>query len=43
MNKNVKMGFLTGSKTILGSLALSVSDVLASHLESYMTEELNDE
>ena len=42
-DKNVKMGFLTGSKTILGSLALSVSDVLASHLESYMAEELNDE
>ena len=43
VNKNVKMGFLTGSKTILGSLALSVSDVLASHLESYVTEDLNDE
>ena len=42
-NKNVKMGFITGSKTILGSLALSEPDVLASHLESYITDELNDE
>ena len=42
-NKNVKMGFITGSKTILGSLALSEPDVLASHLESYITDELTDE
>ena len=42
-NKNVKMGFITGSKTILGSLALSEPDVLASHLDSYITEELSDE
>ena len=42
-NKNVKMGFITGSKTILGSLALSEPDVLASHLESYITDELADE
>ena len=42
-DKNVKMGFLTGSKTILGSLALSEPDVLASHLESYLTDEFNDE
>jgi hypothetical protein len=42
-NKNVKMGFLTGSKTILGSLALSEPDVLASHLESYLNDEFNDE
>ena len=37
--KNIKMGFITGSKTILGSLALSEPDVLASHLDSYITEE----
>ena len=42
-NKNIKMGFITGSKTILGSLALSEPDVLASHLESYITDELADE
>ncbi len=42
-NKHVKMGFITGSKTILGSLALSESDVLASHLDSYITDELRDE
>ena len=42
-DKNVKMGFLTGSKTILGSLALSEPDVLASHLESYLADEFNDE
>ena len=42
-NKNVKMGFITGSKTILGSLALSEPDVLAGHLESYITDELTDE
>ena len=42
-NKNVKMGFITGSKTILGSLALSEPNVLASHLESYITDEFNDE
>ena len=42
-NKNVKMGFITGSKTILGSLALSEPDVLASHLDSYISEELSDE
>ena len=42
-NKNVKMGFITGSKTILGSLALSEPDVLARHLDSYITNELSDE
>ena len=42
-NKNIKMGFITGSKTILGSLALSEPDVLASHLDSYITGELSDE
>ncbi len=42
-DKNVKIGFLTGSKTILGSLALSEPDVLFSHLESYITSELNYE
>ena len=42
-NKNVKMGFITGSKTILGSLALSEPDVLARHLSSYITDELGDE
>jgi flagellar biosynthesis GTPase FlhF len=42
-DKNVKIGFLTGSKTILGSLALSEPDVLANHLESYLTDEFNDE
>ena len=42
-NKNVKMGFMTGSKTILGSLALSEPDVLARHLDSYITDELSDE
>ena len=42
-NRNIKMGFLTGSKTILGSLALSEPDVLASHLESYIADELGNE
>ena len=42
-HKNVKMGFITGSKTILGSLALSEPDVLASHLDNYITNEINDE
>ena len=42
-NKNVKMGFITGSKTILGSLALSEPDVLASHFENYIVDELTDE
>ena len=42
-NKHVKMGFITGSKTILGSLALSGPDVLASHLDSYITDEICDE
>ena len=42
-DKNVKMGFITGSKTILGSLALSEPDVLARHLDSYITNELSDE
>ena len=42
-NKNVKMGFITGSTTILGSLALSEPDVLARHLDTYITNELNDE
>ena len=41
--KNVKIGFLTGSRTILGSLALSEPEVLFSHLESYITDELNHE
>ncbi len=42
-DKNVKIGFLTGSRTILGSLALSEPDVLFSHLESYIIDELNHE
>ena len=42
-DKNVKIGFLTGSRTILGSLALSEPDVLFSHLESYINNELNHE
>ncbi len=42
-NKYVKMGLITGSKTILGSLALSGPDVLARHLESYITDGLSDE
>jgi flagellar biosynthesis GTPase FlhF len=42
-SKNVKVGFMTGSKTILSSLALSDSNVLATHLDKYITEELNDE
>ena len=42
-NKNVKMGFMTGSRSILGSLALSEPEVLASHLDSYLTDELNHE
>jgi flagellar biosynthesis GTPase FlhF len=42
-NKKVKVGFMTGSKTILSSLALSESNVLATHLDTYITEELNDE
>ena len=40
---NIKMGFMTGSKTILGSLALSEPDVLANHLDSYITDEFSDE
>jgi flagellar biosynthesis GTPase FlhF len=42
-SKNVKVGFMTGSKTILSSLALSESNVLATHLDGYITDELNDE
>ena len=42
-SKNVKVGFMTGSKTILSSLALSESNVLATHLDTYITDELNDE
>jgi flagellar biosynthesis GTPase FlhF len=42
-NKNVKVGFMTGSKTILSSLALSEPNVLATHLDTYITDELNDE
>ncbi len=41
--KHVKMGLITGSKTILGSVALSGPDVLARHLESYITDGLSDE
>ena len=42
-NKNVKMGLITGSKTILGSVALSGPDVLARHLESYLLDGLSNE
>jgi flagellar biosynthesis GTPase FlhF len=42
-DKNVKVGFMTGSKTILSSLALSEPNVLATHLDTYITDELNDE
>ncbi len=35
-DKHVKMGFITGSRTILGSLAASDPDVLSNHLESYL-------
>ena len=42
-NKHVKMGLITGSKTILGSVALSAPDVLARHLESYITDGFSDE
>ena len=42
-SKNVKVGFMTGSKTILSSLALAESNVLATHLDTYITDELNDE
>ena len=42
-SKNVKVGFMTGSKTILSSLALADSNVLATHLDTYITDELNDE
>jgi flagellar biosynthesis GTPase FlhF len=42
-SKHVKMGLITGSKTILGSVALSVPDVLARHLESYITDGFSDE
>ena len=42
-SKNVKVGFMTGSKTILSSLALAESNVLATHLDSYISDELNDE
>ena len=43
LRKNVKIGFLTGSRTILGSLALSEPDVLFGHLESYIINELYHE
>ncbi len=42
-NKNVKVGFITGSKTILSSLAVTEPEVLASHLESYLIDEVNYE
>ena len=42
-SKHVKMGLITGSKTILGSVALSAPDVLARHLESYITDGFSDE
>ena len=42
-SKNVKVGFMTGSKTILSSLAFAESNVLATHLDTYITDELNDE
>tara|TARA_B100000963_G_C22624747_1_gene671738 strand:- start:1912 stop:3078 length:1167 start_codon:yes stop_codon:yes gene_type:complete len=42
-NKNVKIGFITGSKTILGSLAVTEPEVLASHLNSYLIDGVNDE
>ena len=42
-SKHVKMGLIPGSKTILGSVALSVPDVLARHLESYITDGFSDE
>ena len=42
-SKNVKVGFMTGSKTILSSLALSEPNVLATHLDSYITDELHYE
>ncbi len=42
-SKNVRVGFMTGSRTILSSLALSESNVLATHLDKYITEEINDE
>ena len=41
--KDIKMGFITGSRTILGSLAASEPEVLASHLESYLNNELINE
>ena len=42
-SKNVKVGFMTGSKTILSSLALADSNVLATHLDTYITDEFTDE
>jgi flagellar biosynthesis GTPase FlhF len=42
-SKHVKMGLITGSKTILGSVALSVPDVLARHLESYINDGFSNE
>ena len=41
--KDIKMGFITGSRTILGSLAASEPEVLASHLESYLNNEFINE
>ena len=42
-DKNIKIAFITGSKTILGSLAASDPNVLASHFQSYLNNELENE
>ena len=42
-HKDIKMSFITGSRTILGSLAASEPEVLASHLESYLNNGFENE
>ena len=42
-DRHIKMGFITGSKTILGSLAVSDPDVLSNHLESYLSSGFENE
>ena len=42
-DRHIKMGFITGSKTILGSLAISDPDVLSNHLESYLSSGFENE
>ena len=42
-DKQIKMGFITGSKTILGSVAASDPDVLSNYLESYLSSSFENE